>query len=39
VLEALAGPKRLIIVKGAHHNESLNGMVWQDIDLWIESAL
>ena len=39
VLEALAGPKRLIIVKGAHHNESLNGMVWQDIDVWIESVL
>ena len=39
VFEALAGPKRLILVKGAHHNESLNGAVWQDIDRWIDSAL
>jgi dipeptidyl aminopeptidase/acylaminoacyl peptidase len=39
VFEALSGPKRLILVKGAHHNESLNGMVWEDIDLWIDSAL
>jgi len=39
VFDALAEPKRLIIVKGAHHNESLNGMVWQDIDMWIDNAL
>ena len=39
VFEALEGPKRLILVKGARHNESLNGTVWQNIDLWIDSAL
>jgi hypothetical protein len=39
VFDALNGPKRLILVKGAHHNESLNGTVWHDIDLWIDRAL
>ena len=31
VLAALAGPKRLILVPGAHHNESLRGEVWDEI--------
>ena len=35
VHEALSGPKRLIIVPGAHHNGSLTGSVWQEIDRWI----
>ncbi|MEI6655755.1 MAG: alpha/beta hydrolase [Verrucomicrobiota bacterium] len=39
VLAALAGPKRLILVSGAGHNESLRGNVWEDIDRWLDSVL
>lgn len=37
VHDALAGPKRLILVDGAGHNHSLSGPdVWVEIDTWIE---
>jgi pimeloyl-ACP methyl ester carboxylesterase len=36
VAAALAGPKRLILVPGAHHSESLRGDVWPDIERWID---
>lgn len=39
ILAALAGPKRLILVPGARHNESLRGDVWTDIDRWIDDAV
>jgi uncharacterized protein len=39
VFEALHGPKQLILVPGAGHNQSLQGEVWQDIDRWIDRAL
>jgi pimeloyl-ACP methyl ester carboxylesterase len=39
VLQALAGPKRLILVPGARHNESLRGDVWNEIDRWIDGVL
>jgi pimeloyl-ACP methyl ester carboxylesterase len=40
VLAALAGPKRLILVEGARHNESLrDAMVWRDIDRWIDEVV
>jgi dipeptidyl aminopeptidase/acylaminoacyl peptidase len=39
VLAALAGPKRLILVPGARHNESLRGDVWGEIDRWLNDAL
>ena len=39
VLAALAGPKRLILVPGARHNESLNGNVWAEIERWLNDAL
>jgi hypothetical protein len=40
VLQALAGPKRLILVPGARHNESLRGSaVWTEIERWIDAAL
>jgi len=39
VLAALAGPKRLILVPGAGHNESLRGEVWDEIERWIDSVL
>lgn len=36
VLAALAGPKQLILVPGARHNQSLGGEVWTDIERWID---
>ena len=39
VLAALAGPKRLILVPGAHHNESLRAAVWDEIERWLEDVL
>jgi pimeloyl-ACP methyl ester carboxylesterase len=39
VFAALAGPKRLILVPGARHNESLRGDVWDDVERWLESVL
>ena len=36
ILAALAGPKRLLLVPGAGHNQSLSGPgVWNDIDQWL----
>ena len=39
VFEALRGPKRLIVVPGAAHNDSLRPEVWTEIDRWLEIAL
>jgi pimeloyl-ACP methyl ester carboxylesterase len=39
VFAALPGQKRLILVPGAHHNESLSGPVWDQIEAWIDEAL
>lgn len=39
VYAALGGPKRLILVPGAKHNESLNGNVWEEIGRWLDAAL
>jgi pimeloyl-ACP methyl ester carboxylesterase len=39
ILAALAGPKRLLIVPGAGHNESLRGAVWGEIDRWLQGVL
>ena len=39
VFDELSGPKRLIIVSGAGHNESLHGDVWKDIEQWIDTIL
>ena len=40
VMAALAGPKRLILVDGAGHNESLRHEdVWAQIDTWIEQTI
>ena len=38
-MDALAGPKRLILVPGARHNGSLRGEVWNEIERWIDAAL
>jgi hypothetical protein len=39
VLAALAGPKRLILVSGARHNESLRGEVWTEVERWIDQTV
>lgn len=39
VLAALAGPKRLILVPGARHNESLRGAVWSEVERWIDEVV
>ena len=40
ILASLAGPKRLILVRGAGHNRSLSdGAVWIEIDQWIDDVV
>lgn len=39
VFQRLGGPKDLMLVPGAGHNQSLNGEIWTDIEQWIENAL
>ena len=40
IFEALAGPRRLLLVPGAGHNQSLNApAVWVDIERWVEESL
>jgi len=40
VFEALAGPKELLIVTGAHHNESLRREeTWRQIQGWVDHVL
>jgi hypothetical protein len=39
VLAALKGQKRLILVPGAHHNESLTGGVWNEVERWVDGIL
>lgn len=39
VFAALGGPKRLILVPHARHNQSLSGEVWNELDEWIEQVL
>jgi hypothetical protein len=39
VFAALMSPRRLILVPGAHHNESLNEKSWAEIEAWIDTAL
>ncbi|HET7694802.1 MAG TPA: alpha/beta fold hydrolase [Vicinamibacterales bacterium] len=37
VFDALAGPKRLLLVPGAGHNQSLRPNVWTEIDRWLDA--
>ncbi len=39
VLDALAGSKRLILVPGAGHNDSLRGDVWIEIERWLDEVV
>jgi hypothetical protein len=37
VFRALHGEKRLILIDGAGHNQSLSGpAIWNEIDAWVE---
>lgn len=36
IFAALAGPKRLILVPGAAHNQSLRPEVWSEVEAWLE---
>ena len=38
VFAALQGPKRLILVPGAEHNQSLRPEVWDEIERWIDTV-
>ena len=38
VRAARAGPKRLILVPGARHNESLRVEIWTEIERWIDDV-
>jgi pimeloyl-ACP methyl ester carboxylesterase len=39
ILGALKGPKRLILVPGARHNQSLAGPVWNEVERWVDEIL
>jgi uncharacterized protein len=40
IFDALAGPRRLMLVPGAGHNQALYGPgVWGEVERWIEEAL
>jgi pimeloyl-ACP methyl ester carboxylesterase len=39
IFDALAGPKRLVVVQGAGHNQSLQASTWREIDGWLETIL
>jgi pimeloyl-ACP methyl ester carboxylesterase len=39
IFATLAGPRRLIIVPGARHNESLRGAVWTQIEQWLDEVV
>jgi uncharacterized protein len=39
VFQRLGGPKDLMLVPGAGHNQSLQGDIWPDIEQWITNAL
>ncbi len=40
ILAALPGPKRLVLVPKAGHNQSLNSpAIWDDIDRWLAALV
>jgi pimeloyl-ACP methyl ester carboxylesterase len=38
VYDSLRGPKRLILVPGAGHDNALNASVWRQLDDWLQNA-
>jgi hypothetical protein len=39
ILAALNEPRRLLLIPDAHHNGSLNGAAWREIDVWLATVL
>jgi hypothetical protein len=39
IFAALAGPKRLLLMPGAHHNESLTEAAWNDVEHWLDQII
>lgn len=39
VFAALRGPKRLILVPGAGHNDALRADAWNAVDVWLDSVV
>ena len=39
VYAALAGPKRLLILPNAAHNDALNGQAWSAIEQWLDEVV
>ena len=39
VFDALTGPKRLMMVPGAGHNDVLSPQVWNEIENWLDGVL
>lgn len=39
IFEALAGPKRLILVPRAGHNQALRASSWPDVEAWIDTVI
>ena len=39
VFASLAGPKRLILVTGGGHSQSLRAEVWVEIESWLDAML
>jgi pimeloyl-ACP methyl ester carboxylesterase len=35
IFAALPGPKKLVLVPGAHHNDALTPVAWSEIDAWV----
>jgi hypothetical protein len=39
IFSALAGPKCMILVPEAGHNQSLHGSIWEEIERWVDSIV
>jgi alpha-beta hydrolase superfamily lysophospholipase len=39
VYDSLGGPKQIILVPGAGHDDALNGTVWRQMDAWLRATL
>ena len=39
IFDALGGPKRLLILEGAGHNQSLQQSTWAEIENWLDGVL
>jgi pimeloyl-ACP methyl ester carboxylesterase len=39
IFDALAGPRQLVVVPGAGHNQALQASTWRTIDEWIDTIM